>query len=248
MSETPLYQVVYQELKQRVAAGTYLPGDKLPSEAELSGEFGVSRITVRRSIHELALDGLVINRHGIGNLVRERPRNVEIGMANFTSEVAAGRLRLVRTLLEDSNVAATDEVAGKLGLQPGSLTRHLVRLDMEAGAPLSVDEAFIPLPIASDITRGIASSPLFMHEWQIASKLHFVRSQFELNVQAPDGFHQRMLQIGADVPLLVTGELVFDINDSPCLWIVSRYRSDRSRLYGTATLVQRETKVGMVGE
>jgi GntR family transcriptional regulator len=248
MAEIPLYQIVYQQLRQRVAMGTYLPGGKLPSESQLGSEFGVSRITVRRSIHELTLDGLVINRHGIGNIVRDRPRNVEIGMANFTSEVAAGRLRLVRTLLEDSTVAAADQVAGKLGLQPGSLTRHLVRLDLEGGAPLSVDEAFIPLSIAGDITPEIGSSPLFMHEWQVASKLHFVHSQFEISVQEPDAFHQRVLQIGAGVPVLVSGELVFDINDRPCLWIVSRYRGDRSSLYGTATLVQKETKAGMVGE
>ena len=98
----PLYQHVYQELNGRISAGVYARGRMLPSEAQLRKEFGVSLITVRRALHELALDGLVNCRQGIGTFVREQPRDgVMIGLSNFTSSVAAGRLRLIRTLLAD---------------------------------------------------------------------------------------------------------------------------------------------------
>ena len=47
---TPLYQQIYDDLKAAIKGGTYKNGDRIPSEAELSQSYGVSRITVRRAI------------------------------------------------------------------------------------------------------------------------------------------------------------------------------------------------------
>jgi DNA-binding GntR family transcriptional regulator len=144
---SPLYQEVYEKLAERINGGIYRRGTTLPTECKLRKEFGVSTITVRRALHELALDGLVDSRQGIGNFVRERPRDgVIIELSNFTSSMASGRLRIVRTLLADELIPASAAVAKKLSVQPGSMLRHLVRLDSEGGAALSVDEVFMPPP------------------------------------------------------------------------------------------------------
>lgn len=56
-------------LGERIRAGQLQPGDKLPTEAAIMGEFEVSRTVVREAISKLQAAGLVETRHGIGTFV-----------------------------------------------------------------------------------------------------------------------------------------------------------------------------------
>lgn len=234
----PLYQDLYQALKERILDGTYSTGSMLPSEAKLKEDYGVSIITIRRAVHELELEGLVERHQGIGTFVKEQASDIAvIGMSTFTSDIAEGRLRLVRTLMEDGIVSASTAVAERLGLQAGSAIRRLVRLDCRSGTPLSIDEVFIPPSLAVHISRDIASSLFFLKEWQEALGIRFTHSKFEVTTRSPDESEQKALQINADIPVLITGELIFGSDDgSSVAWIESRYRSDRVSLSGTVTL------------
>jgi GntR family transcriptional regulator, transcriptional repressor for pyruvate dehydrogenase complex len=53
----------------RIRAGRMQPGDKLPTEAAIMNEFGVSRTVVREAISKLQAAGLVRTRHGVGTFV-----------------------------------------------------------------------------------------------------------------------------------------------------------------------------------
>jgi len=246
---SPLYQKVYEKLIERINAGIYGRGTMLPSEVRLREEFGVSTITVRRALHELALDGLVDSRQGIGNFVREQPREgVIIGLSNFTSAVASGRLRIVRTLLADELIPASALLAKKLSVQAGSMLRHLVRLDSEGGAPLSVDEVFMPPAFARVIDDTIAASPLFAHLWQIKTHKTLVRTYYEITVNMPTEEERKQLQIDSMTPVLAASETIMDSTEKAVMNVVTHYRGDRCQLSGTVLLAQRKTKQGIVGD
>jgi GntR family transcriptional repressor for pyruvate dehydrogenase complex len=61
-----LYEHIARALEQAIEVGRYKPGNRLPSERELSEEFGVSRPVVREAIIVLELQGLVRRRQGAG--------------------------------------------------------------------------------------------------------------------------------------------------------------------------------------
>jgi len=68
-----LTDIAQQELRQAITRGTYQPGSKLPTEAELCELLGVSRTVVREALRVLEDDGLVARRHGVGTFVRNHP-------------------------------------------------------------------------------------------------------------------------------------------------------------------------------
>ena len=68
-SVIPLYKQIVRALSDSIANGTYRPGDKLPTEAELIEQFGVSRITGRSAIKEMEDAGLVERARGKGTFV-----------------------------------------------------------------------------------------------------------------------------------------------------------------------------------
>ncbi len=62
---------VYEQMKEQLINGSWRPGEKLPSETELSGLFQVSRITVRNALQRLSAQGLIETRFGEGSFVKE---------------------------------------------------------------------------------------------------------------------------------------------------------------------------------
>jgi len=66
---TPLYFQLYKLLKNDILDGTFTNGAQLPTEGQLSKEFSVSRITSKRAMDELALEGLVERHRGRGTYV-----------------------------------------------------------------------------------------------------------------------------------------------------------------------------------
>lgn len=61
--------MLVDELTDRVRSGRWAPGTKLPTEAEVMREFGVSRTVVREAISRMQAGGLTHTRHGIGTFV-----------------------------------------------------------------------------------------------------------------------------------------------------------------------------------
>lgn len=71
MKQSPLYEQIYEEMKEAIRSGAFKPGDKLPSEKELSERYSVSRITSKKALEMLAEEGQIIRMAGKGSFVAE---------------------------------------------------------------------------------------------------------------------------------------------------------------------------------
>lgn len=67
----PLYRQIYQSLLKDIQKGIYPPGAQIPTENELSERFGVSRITSKRALAQLAQEGVIERIPGRGSFVRQ---------------------------------------------------------------------------------------------------------------------------------------------------------------------------------
>jgi GntR family transcriptional regulator len=66
-----LWLQVADDLRADMASGELRPGARLPSEAEMADQYGVSRDTIRRATSELASEGLLVVLQGRGTFVVE---------------------------------------------------------------------------------------------------------------------------------------------------------------------------------
>lgn len=67
-----LYERIAQDLREKILNGEYLVNGRLPTEADLSEEYGVSRITSKRALEELKKEGLIYRVRGSGSFVAEQ--------------------------------------------------------------------------------------------------------------------------------------------------------------------------------
>lgn len=114
----PAYQQVADQLLELILSGSLSSGDKLPSEAELSGVFGVSRSTVREALRVLASRDLIHTLRGTtGGTFVSRVQfeqvsdylETSIGLLTGSSEVTVAEMLEARELLEvpSARLAAT---------------------------------------------------------------------------------------------------------------------------------------------
>lgn len=73
----PLSIQVADRLRNRIAAGDYPVGSRLPTEPELVAEFGVGRSSIREAVQALAQAGILDVRQGSGTYVRALPAEAE---------------------------------------------------------------------------------------------------------------------------------------------------------------------------
>lgn len=73
VSSKRLYRQIADQLAELVRKGEFKPGDRLPSERDLSQQFNVSRASVREALIALEIDGLVDVRVGLGVFVNAAP-------------------------------------------------------------------------------------------------------------------------------------------------------------------------------
>lgn len=69
--EQPLYKEIYNIIRQAILDEKYKPGDRIPSEKEMTERFGISRITSRKVMELLRNDGLITRHQGRGSFVTE---------------------------------------------------------------------------------------------------------------------------------------------------------------------------------
>lgn len=78
LSLKPRYEQMYLTLRDRLQAGEYEVGDKIPSEKELMEQFAVSRITSKKALDMLVQDGYIVRQPGRGSFVIHTGRQAEV--------------------------------------------------------------------------------------------------------------------------------------------------------------------------
>lgn len=82
---TSLVDTVYRAILTGIAEGVYAPNDRLPSEHDLAGQFGVSRPVVRSALDRLRREGTIVSRRGAGSFVRAGEAKQMLGFAPVES-------------------------------------------------------------------------------------------------------------------------------------------------------------------
>jgi GntR family transcriptional regulator len=124
-----------QELRARIRAGEWRPGERIPSEPELARRRTVSRSSVRAAIAMLEEEGYVSRRHGSGTYVTHRPTLPhDLGRNAGVSALIASTGLQPGTVEEHATaVPAPDHVAEALGVAEGELVSSLRRVRTASG-------------------------------------------------------------------------------------------------------------------
>lgn len=141
-----LTQGVVTALSERIRSGEFHIGEKLPTESELMGSFGVSRTVIREAISRLQAAGLVETRHGIGTFLLEpqNERQLRIRTESILTVLDVLAILELRISLETeaAGLAALRRTDAHLQQMRSILADFAESIHKKAGSAVASDVAF----------------------------------------------------------------------------------------------------------
>jgi GntR family transcriptional regulator len=188
------YEEVADDLRARIADGTYPPGSFLPRGDQLADQYGVAVLTIRRAVRELTAEGLVTPIRGHGTFVRNpnplrlpltRHTQLAEGMGPFETAARASGRRGVTELLAVDRVPADSVVAQELRIKKGDVVvrrRTQMRIDQQI---IQIQHAYLPTSVAD-------GTPLAEHDKLVGGMYPALRAASHQLVDAVEVVTGRM--------------------------------------------------------
>jgi GntR family transcriptional regulator len=231
-SQLPYYQQLYDILRRQITSGFWKPGDRLPSEAELTDQYQVSRIVVRQAFDMLVNEGWVYRRRGRGTFVTTP--TIEHGLTriiSFTEDMQRRGLKPGTKILSARLEPASPEVAEKLNLMPGTELAVLERLRLADGEPMSIEISHLVHRLCNGILKAdYANTPL--HEALMDRyDIRLVRATQAIRSVAADKTVAAQLDIAPKAPLFYIERISYSQFGLPVEFLQLYHRGDRYVLY-----------------
>lgn len=232
---TPLWFQIAERLRCAVEAGTFAPGDTLPSEAQLNRQFGVSRATSRAALNQLETAGLIVRRSGKGSIVlRKRVDQPVEEMAGFSEDMRRRGLVPSYRVLEAGQKPAPVDVAEALEVTPKTEVFQSRRLLLADGEPIGMAISWLPprlfrtqpYPTSKELENGS------LYAWlEKNCGVTIKRAREYIEATGTDILLAEKLDVPAGFPLLVARRQSFDVQNKPAEYVILCFRSDRYRFH-----------------
>lgn len=227
---TALHRQIYLVLKDSIWQGTYAPGAALPKEENLVQMFGVSRVTVRRALADLELEGLVQRRHGLGTFVREaRTAGVNMNTLSFVDELRHTAQQTDVRVVSLESVLPPPGVRAFLQVPDGEQVVRAVRVRLAGAIPLMITEAWVPKDLGRGITvAALKRSP--MYELLNKRGVQLGRVVQEISAESADPHRADLLQCELSTALIRMSRIMHDAGGRPVMYVTAHLTPQHSRI------------------
>ncbi len=194
----PLYKMVVDELKEKIAKGVYAEKGSFPTEKVLSEKYGISRVTVRKALDVLTSMGYIYSVKGSGYFVETFDKKMY--MINFNSMTKL--YKYVRLYLK--NFEPTDALVGFEGFDPSY--NAVVSVGAIMNGNLAVAVAYMYFNIDMEVPQFCGATKnedisLFQKDLELPS---YIPETVDIYPELPDEETQRLLECEPNEPLICT--------------------------------------------
>jgi GntR family transcriptional regulator, N-acetylglucosamine utilization regulator len=227
----PYYAQLRELLEADIRGGRLEVGAQLPSEAELCGDYDVSRTVVRQALMELANEGLIIRVKGKGSFVA-RPKvdeHLAQNLVGLADEVSARGQHLENQILVFEQQLPPEHIAENLGLGSQETVVRLDRLRFINGEPWVVTATYLPHSLcAALLDHDMRHRSLYA---TMEEELGLVVDHGRRTIEAALAGQERGALLGIEpaAPVLLLRSIGYLADGRPIEYFVAWHRGDRSR-------------------
>ena len=215
-----------------IAVGRLAPGDRLPSEQQLAGWFGVSRMTLRHALGELARRGLVTRAvgRGGGTFVAEPKLEQDLTtLAGFSEQLRRHGMTPGARVLAATERPAGPTTAAALQIAEEELVYAVRRIRLADGRPLVLEHSHFPAAAFPGMLRCRLDGSLYeLLEVRYGQRPHRARERLEpvtASVREAEA-----LEVEEGAPLMVVERTAYSRTGQPLEFARDLFRGDRTRV------------------
>jgi GntR family transcriptional regulator len=227
----PLYHQIYLLLRDEIISGQRPFGTLVPTEQELSRIYGVSRITTRRALDELAQNHLVARKRRVGTRVIFQPpsppiqASIEHAVESLLALGRSTKAKLVEMEEEEAEAPITDA----LKLRPHEKVIRAMRVRWLDDQPLGCIISYVPSRLGKKFTRAeLESTPMLSLLEKAGLKIDTASQT--ISATSADAQLADLLDVEIRAPLLRISRTVCNAAGEAILLTLAHYRSDRYQI------------------
>jgi GntR family transcriptional regulator len=203
------YQEIAGELRARAASAP--AGSLLPSEAELSAEFGASRVTIRRALELVREEGLIAARQGFGWFVATEPVRQRLEhLGTIEDQLHDSGRRGERRVIEFAFEPPPERVGRILGVDQ---VLRVKRVNLADGEPFAVVTVWCPAELGASLSREDVERHPF---YELLDRPLRGATQ-TIGADAADAADAKLLGVPVGAPLLRCQRVTTDTSGRPVL-------------------------------
>ena len=219
----------------------FYPGQKIPSERDLSERFGVARMTLRHAIETFILEGKLERRPGSGTYISNQCYSLSARCRSFSSEMKSRGLE-PENKLQDVKIVSADKVSSsKLRIPLNSKILKFSRLRFGSQIPMAYQTTSIPFDYIGKIDpKDLEGSleDLLLNNFGIA----ITTSQTEISGDFVNQKMAKLLEITTTTPCLVKETIDMDQRLRIIMWNRTWYNAERFKIKFDEACTVREAK------
>jgi len=229
-SARSLFAQIESDLRQRIISNRLLPGSKLPSEAALEQQFGVSRITIRQALAALHSSGLIQKVNGKGSFVTRPADAPRLGpLTGFYDHMRALGHQAHGRLVSVRKVRATAVHARALAIAVGTPLTAVSMVRLVDGKPLAVGAAFGPDALMQALVREDVETNDMMTLLESRMGYRLKNTHIETSAIRAGKLRARQLRLQENDPVLHICFTPHDMSDRPLTYSEMFFRGDAFR-------------------
>ena len=232
-SKLPLYHKIESNLRDLIARGELMTGQMVPSEWELAGLYGVSRLTVRRAMDELVRQNWLSRKHGVGTFVKQPFRaTIAASKLSFTEQMKAIGRKPSSKPLKKEIVPASSKIAHVLKIAQGDPLIKISRLRLADGVPILHEVVYLPARKFPGFEK---------QEWGTNDSLYLMlREKFGITVSGLDhtikptiltSEQAKYFKTKAGLPALISEIVAYSTEGDPVEFSLSVSNGDKGEFY-----------------
>ncbi len=226
----PYYIQVANDLRERLQAGEWHPGDQLPGEMALCQAYAVSRPVIRQALNQLLHEGLVLRQKGKGTFMAE-PKIREAlfqQLTGFYQDMVDQGYTPLTQVRKQHVIPASRHVATQLSLQPGTPVIEIERLRSVQTDPIVLVTTYIPQVLCPALLSvDLAHQSLYAYLEQHGLPIQRGRRTLEA-VPAPP-YEAHLLGVAPGTPTMLLNSVAYLRDGTPLEYYFAFHRGDRSR-------------------
>jgi len=223
----PLYFKIEMDLRKRIQAGEYTPGQLLPSERELVKTYDVSRLTVREAINRLVAQGMVKKKQGKGTFVSQPAANHMVGSLNSSSEVFLLKNFTVKTKVVASEIqTSSPEIAKKLDIADDAEIFYLERVRYANDDPFAHIKCYLPCDLIENIETVDFTEASLYRTLEDVYRLELFEAYEAIEATAVNPASARYLELDTGAPVLLNERTAYLKDGTAIEFERVLYRSD----------------------
>lgn len=222
------YEIIADELRRRIANGEYQEGEMLPDQIALAKEFDVSRMTLKKAIDLIAMEGLIFRKRGVGTFVLKSALwnngdsqiNDYVGLSKqFPNKTIKSKIILFDIVFPPENLQKLLYVDAT---QP---VYHIKRLRILDEKPYILEDTYFVASLIRDLTDEVIHHSIYEYIQETLG-LKIGGAYRRIHAAISNELDQQELLCDETTPVLEVEQVVYLADGTPFEYSTSRSRYD----------------------